>query len=198
MKSYKTVEEFLKKAPAWNKELKELREVLLSTGLEETVKWGAPAYCHNGKNVVGISGFKNYFGLWFFQGALLKDSKKVLMNAQDGKTHAMRQWRFESGEAIDAKLIRAYVKESVALVDKGIEIKPNRDKPLVVPPELTTALKKNKKAAAIFEKMSKSCRREYAEHIASAKQEETKVRRLEKILPMIVAGGGLHDKYKNC
>jgi len=197
MKSYKTVEEFLKKAPAWNAELATLREILLSTGLEETMKWGAPAYCYNGKNVVGIGGFKNYFGLWFFQGALLKDSKKHLINAQDSTTKAMRQWRFESPEAIDAKTIRSYVKEACELVDKGIAIKPDRDKPLVVPPELEAALKKNRKAKAIFDAMSKSCRREYAEHISTAKQLETKQRRLEKILPMIEAGGGLNDKYKS-
>jgi uncharacterized protein YdeI (YjbR/CyaY-like superfamily) len=46
--------------------------------------------------------------------------------------------------------------------------------------------------------MTPGKQREYAEYIAEAKQAATKERRLEKILPMIAAGGGLNDKYKNC
>ncbi len=38
--------------------------------------------------------------------------------------------------------------------------------------------------------------REYTDHIASAKRDETKQKRIEKILPMLVAGKGLHDKYR--
>lgn len=29
-------------------------------------------------------------------------------------------------------------------------------------------------------------------------RDDTRQRRIEKILPMIVAGVGLHDKYRNC
>lgn len=36
------------------------------------------------------------------------------------------------------------------------------------------------------------------EYVAEAKREETRLRRVEKILPMIRAGGGLHDRYRNC
>ena len=83
MKGAKTVDEYIDKAEQWQPELTRLREILNSTGLEETVKWGAPCYTHDGKNVVGIAGFKNYFGLWFHQGALLADAEGVLINAQE-------------------------------------------------------------------------------------------------------------------
>jgi len=53
----------------WTQELNLLRSVLLEVGFEETVKWGAPVYTHKGKNIVGLSAFKNYCGLWFFQGS---------------------------------------------------------------------------------------------------------------------------------
>jgi uncharacterized protein YdeI (YjbR/CyaY-like superfamily) len=39
---------------------------------------------------VGIGGFKSYFGLWFHQGALLTDKAGVLINAQEGRTKALR------------------------------------------------------------------------------------------------------------
>ena len=39
--------------------------------------------------------------------------------------------------------------------------------------------------------------REYAEYIAGAKREETRSKRLQKVFPMIEAGIGLNDKYRN-
>lgn len=189
MRKASSAEDFLANAPAWNEELGQLREILLSTGLEETIKWGTPVYCLDGKNVVGITGFKAYFGLWFFQGALLKDPKQRLVNAQEGRTKAQRQWRFQSAAEIDRKLILSYVREAIALAEAGTEIKPDRDKPLEIPSELEAALKRNAKARRIFETMSKSCRREYAEYISEAKKPETRQRRLDKIMPMIEAGG---------
>lgn len=194
----KTVDEYLDRAVRWQKELAKLREVLLSTGLEETVKWGAPCYTSDGKNIVGIGGFKSYVGLWFFQGALLQDEAGVLINAQEDKTKAMRQWRFESMKDIKVRQIKSYVKEAIEHQRAGREIKADRRKPVVVPKELKAALSKNKEARDAFAAMSVSCQRAYAEHIAEAKRDETKERRLEKIMPMIAAGGGLHDKYRNC
>jgi uncharacterized protein YdeI (YjbR/CyaY-like superfamily) len=38
-----------------------------------------PTYTVDGKNIVIMQGFKEYFALGFFQGALLKDPKKVLV-----------------------------------------------------------------------------------------------------------------------
>jgi len=189
MRSAGSAEEFLENAPSWSKELGQLREILLSTELDETIKWGTLVYCRNGRNIVGINGFKNYFGLWFFQGALLKDPRQRLMNAQEGRTKAQRQWRFQSAKEIDRKLILSYVKEAIALADDGKEIKPDRDKPIEIPSELELALRKNTKARQSFEAMSKSCRREYAEYISEAKKPETRQRRLKKIMPMIEAGG---------
>jgi hypothetical protein len=91
MKRAKSVDEYIADAGSWKSELKRLREILQSTELEEDVKWGGPCYTYNGKNVVGMTGFKSYFGLWFHQGALLKDQKNVLMNAQEGRTKALQK-----------------------------------------------------------------------------------------------------------
>ena len=198
MRKAKTADAFYKAEGPWRAELNALRKAVLATGLDEEIKWGAPCYTLDGKNIVGVGAFKSYFGLWFHQGALLRDERHVLMNAQEGVTKAQRQWRMAKAADIKPAIIKAYVKEAVALAKAGNEIKPNRDKPLVIPPELKTALAKNKKAKAAFDAMSKSRRREYADYIAEAKQDATKARRLEKIMPMIAAGGGLNDKYRNC
>ena len=73
-------------------------------------------------------------------------------------------------------------------------ISPSKGKPVVIPDELINALKGND-LEAVFSGLSLSKRRDYAEYISEAKKEETKIRRLEKILPMIQDGVGLNDKY---
>jgi len=191
-----TVDEYIRNADRWKPELKRLREILLASGLEETIKWGAPCYTHNGRNVVTLGAFKSYVGVWFHQGAQLSDPKGVLVNAQTGKTKAMRQWRFENDKDIKPRILASYLKEACAIEDAGKAIKPDRAKPLALPPELTAALAKNPKTKTAFNAMTKGKRREYADYIADAKRAETKARRIEKIMPMIAAGAGLNDKYR--
>lgn len=197
MKKHKAANEYFKNQQQWHAELEQLREIVLSTVLKEEVKWGGPCYTHAGKNVVGIGAFKSYFGLWFHQGALLNDEKRVLLNAQEGKTKALRQWRMQSAKDIKATIIKRYLKEAIANVDVGKEIKADRDKALAVPTELSKALRKHKGATTAFRGLRHGLQREYAEYISDAKRADTKLRRIEKILPMIAAGGGLNDKYRN-
>lgn len=196
MKRYKTVDDYIANAEHWQPELVRLREILQSTKLVETVKWGSPCYTHNDKMLVGLGGFKSYVGLWFFQGALLTDKDNVLINCQEGRTKAMRQWRFESMKDIKVRTIKAYVKEAIELADLGQEIKPDRNKPVVVPPELKQALSKNRKAQSAFKALTRGRQRDYADYITDAKRAETKAKRLEKIMPMIEEGIGMNDKYR--
>ena len=193
------VEEYISKKENWRKELELLRSVFSNLQVEETIKWGAPTYVFRGKNIVGLAAFKNYCGLWFFQGALLKDEQKVFINAQEGKTKAMLQWRFHSLDEINTKLIKEYVLEAIENVKQGKEIKPDRTKKeLIIPKELQQKLNSNKQVNTSFGLFSLSKQREYANYISEAKREQTKLKRLEKIIPMILDGIGLHDKYKNC
>ncbi len=196
MQHSKSVDDYIEHAAAWRDELTQVRTILQRTGLEEEIKWGAPCYTWNKKNVVGLVAFKDWFCLWFHQGALLEDDAKVLINAQEGRTRALRQWRMRSAREIKPVAIRRYVKEAIALVESGKAIKPDRSKPVVVPDELQKALRRYKGATAGFRKLSKGRQREYADYVASAKRAETRKTRIEKILPMIAAGGGLNDKYR--
>jgi len=193
------VTSYIEKKPEWKLELEMLREAVQGCHLEETIKWGAPVYMSAGKNILGLSAFKNYVGLWFFQGGTLKDRHKVLINAQEGKTTAMRQWRFAAIEEIDINLIRAYVQEAVENQEKGNIIRPQKNtNPVVIHPLLQKELDTNSAFSSQFESFSLSKKREYASHISEAKREATQQKRLEKIIPMVIRGVGLHDKYKNC
>lgn len=196
MQRARSVDEYIKNASTWNEELKRLRETLRATPLTEEIKWGGPCYTYKGKNIVGIGGFKSYFGLWFHQGALLKDDKGVLINAQEGKTKALRQWRMASGKDVKPQIIKSYIREAISLVDQGKEIKADRTAPIEVPAELQKAMRRYKGATAAFKDLRRGLQREYAEYVASAKRDETKQKRIKKILPMIVAGKGLNEKYR--
>ena len=124
--------------------------------------------------VVGIAAFKSFASLWFYQGALLADPDKVLVNAQEGRTQAQRQWRFTTKKEVKATRVKHYINEAKKLVKEGKAIKPRRNKPLAVPPELKAALADNKNAQAAFDALNLTKRREYAEHIADAKRAATK------------------------
>ncbi len=196
MKRANSVDEYIDDAGIWKDELKRLRSILQSTELQEDVKWGGPCYTYGGKNVVGMAGFKSYFGLWFHQGALLKDQKKFLINAQEGRTKALRQWRMQTVKDIKPAIIKSYVKEAIKLAKEGKQIAPARKKPIVVPTALKKAFQKNKLASDHFKNMRPGLQREYADYITDAKRDDTKLRRIEKILPMISKGVGLNDKYR--
>ncbi|RMA64716.1 YdeI/OmpD-associated family protein [Ulvibacter antarcticus] len=198
MSDKKKIDSYIKKHSLWTEELMLLRTLFNASELIEEVKWGAPAYTLNGKNVAGLAAFKNYMGIWFHQGVFLKDKTNKLVNAQEGITKAMRQWRFGKGDAIDAQLVTAYINEAIENSRAGKEVKVERKTGVVLSTELKNALKEDVSFNEAFKKLTPGKQREYAQHIDEAKREATKLSRLEKIIPMILEGQGLHDRYKNC
>ena len=195
MKMAKSIEEYIENQDKFGDSLIMLRDIMLSTEMVETVKWGMPAYMINNKNVLGISAFKNYFGVWFFNGVFLSDPHNILLNAQEGKTKALRQLHFSKIEEINKSIILDYVYESIDNQKKGLEIKPVK-KRLEIPKELSSLLAENKKLGKIFGGLSSGKKKEFSEYISEAKREDTKIRRLEKIVPMILNNIGLNDKYR--
>ena len=71
-----------------------------------------------------------------------------------------------------------------------------RKKSLIIPTELATALTSDTLLADSFEELTLTNKRDYAEYITDAKRADTKQKRLGRIIPMILAGIGLNDKYK--
>ncbi len=197
MSDAEKIANYIEKHERWKQQLTTMRSILNATELNEAVKWGSPSYSLDKSILISIVGFKNHCAMWFHQGVFLKDEKSVLVNAQEGTTKGMRQLRLEEGDKINKAQIKAYVLETIANHRAGKKIALTR-KSLKVPEELRAALAKNKKLTASFEKLTPGKQREYAENIASAKQEKTRVSRTEKAVPLILQGVGLHDKYKNC
>ncbi len=192
------VTSYISKHVRWSSELRQLRDVFQKTELKEEIKWGSPTYTLNGKLVAGMAAFKNHYALWFHQGVFLNDKKKKLINAQEGVTRGLRQWRFVEGDVVEQDVVLSYLQESVENTLAGKEIKPQRKTGVTIPPLIDSAFGENKNFKIAFGKLTAGKQREYAEYIATAKREATKQTRIEKIIPMIIAGEGLHDIYKNC
>src|SRR5207244_9969510 len=112
----------------------------------------------DGKNIFIMQGFKEYFGLGFFQGALLKDPKKVLV--QLGQVHAGRVMKFTSAKDIKAKAatIKAYVREAIAVEKAGLRMKQKRTSDLPVPEELREGFRREPGFRGAFVGETAGCR----------------------------------------
>ncbi|MFK7864534.1 MAG: YdeI family protein [Pseudohongiellaceae bacterium] len=195
------IEAYIDKHKDWEKQLRLLRKTLLACEVNETVKWGSPAYTVAGATIISLVAFKNHIALWFHQGVFLKDSAQQLINAQEGVTKALRQWRFSEADVVDTKLVKQYAQEAIQNQLAGKMVKPSssqKEKILKIPAELAAVMNQDKKIAEAFAGLTPGRQKEYVQHIESAKQEKTRLARVEKAVPIILSGVGLNDKYKNC
>ncbi len=185
------------KSALWPEELDLLRSLIAGTELVEMTKWGGPVYTIGKKNVLGIGGFKDYVALWFWNGVFLKDPAGKLIQANEGVTRGLRQWRFTSKSEIEKeeKLILQYIREAIENEKAGLSIKPQK-KETVISDFFRKYLNADKNFATAFEAFTPGKQREFLEYIDTAKREETKITRMEKIKPMILDGIGLNDKYR--
>ena len=178
----------------WAAEIAAMRRVLAGLGMTEERKWGQPTYTVDGGNVVILQGFKNYFALGFFQGALLKDPKKLLV--QLGQVQAGRVMKFTSAKEITAKAatIKAYVREAIAVEKAGLRVKPKKTSDYPVPEELTERFRKDKRFKRAFEALTPGRQRSYLYHFGAAKQSTTRAARIERAMPAIFEGRGFLEK----
>lgn len=181
----------------WETELDILKTIISKTNLVETNKWGGCVYVYENKNIIGIGGFKKFFTIWFFNGAYLKDKKKHLVNANEGVTKSLRQWRFTSKDEIHEDEILSYIYEAIDNEKEGKIIKPKKTtEAIVVPDILQKELDSDIHLKKAFLEFSPYKQKEFIEYIETAKKEETKISRIEKIKPMILDNIGLNDKYR--
>jgi uncharacterized protein YdeI (YjbR/CyaY-like superfamily) len=164
----------------------------------ETVKWGMPFFECNGSIICNMAAFKQHCSFGFWNASQMKDANSKLQVKERG---AMGNFdRITTLKDLPAdKTIMAYVKEAVALIEKGVKRPVAKKAPkaeLPVPPELTAALKKNKKAQASFEGFSPSHRREYIEWITEARTDATREKRLATTVEWLNEGKSRMWKYQ--
>jgi uncharacterized protein YdeI (YjbR/CyaY-like superfamily) len=178
----------------WKPEIAAMRRTLAELGMQEECKWGKPTYTVDGKNIVIMQGFKEYFALGFFQGALLKDPKKLLV--QLGQVHAARVMKFTSAKEITAMAatIKSYVREAIAVEKAGQRMKPKKTEDFPVPEELNERFRKDPRFKRAFEALTPGRQRSYLYHFAAAKQSATRTARIERAMPAIFEGRGFPER----
>lgn len=190
----KEVDAYLKRLNKWQAELTLLRDILVNTNLKEEVKWGAPCYTHDSKNLVLIQGFKNHCLVMFFKGVLLKDEKGIL---QQNGTNAQASKRIEFTSIAEIKKaapqLRAFIKEAIKLEDAGVKVEYKTREKLVYPAEFQKYLKADAKLKTAFEKLTPGRQRAYNLFFSGAKQSETRDSRVQKCIPKILCGKGIDD-----
>lgn len=178
----------------WAGGLKALRRLCRDAGLAETVKWGHPCYMHAGRNIAIIGAFRGDFRLTFFNAALLADPEGVL-ERQGPNTSCSDMIRFTANAqpAAMAPVIAAYLKEAMDHAEAGR--KPARTAgEIELPDELVEALDADPDLAEAFHALTPGRRRSYAIHLSTTQNPATRIARIVKLRPKILAGKGANER----
>jgi uncharacterized protein YdeI (YjbR/CyaY-like superfamily) len=188
------VDGFFERAEKWQDEFRLLRSIILDCGLTEEMKWGNPCYALDNKNIVLIHGFKDYCALLFFQGALLKDAKGILIQ-QTETVQAARQIRFTNvREIVKLKsVLAAYIREAIEAEKAGLKVKLKKTAEFKIPEELQTSLDGSPDLKAAFNALTPGRQRGYILYFSQPKQSKTREARIEKCRRQILDGKGLND-----
>ncbi|WP_425418184.1 YdeI/OmpD-associated family protein [Oricola indica] len=188
------VEAFYAKDGAWREELLALRAILREMPLSEEFKWYSPVYTAHGGNVAIVWGFKDYCGLGFFKGALMKDPEGILVQ-QGENSRSARVMKFHGVDEIAEQdaVIRAYVAEAIANEKAGLKVDLPKDD-LDYPEELVDRLDGDPEFRAAFEALTPGRQRGWVLHFSQPKQSKTRVSRIDKAAAKILAGKGMHDR----
>jgi uncharacterized protein YdeI (YjbR/CyaY-like superfamily) len=146
-----------------------------------------------------MASFKQHCAFGFWKASIMKDPEGVLQLM--GKTAMGHLDRIESLKDLPSdKILIAYIKEAAKLNEDDVKLPPKKKstekKELIVPTDLSAALKKNKKAHATFEAFSYSNKKDYVEWITEAKTDATRETRLETALEWMSEGKSRHWKYQ--
>jgi uncharacterized protein YdeI (YjbR/CyaY-like superfamily) len=168
--------------------------------IEETIKWGCPAFELNGM-VGGMAAFKKHASFGFWKAAEMKDPEGLF--GGEAKASFMGVKVTDVRELPTQMVLVAYVGEAVALNREKAKkprgkaaAKPRAKETLDVPQELLDALAVDPAARATWDGFSYTHRKEYAEWVATAKRQQTRDRRLEQAVAWMAEGKPRNWKYR--
>jgi len=189
------IEASFAKGAKWAEPLSLLRELLLFGGLVEDYKWGKPCYTLNGANIILLFEYKDTCAIGFYKGALLKDEAHILV-APGENSQAMRMVKFTSADEVRALVptLRDYIAEAIAIEQAGLEIEFRPPAAADMPEEFAEVLERDAAAKLAFYSLTPGRQRAYLIHFSEPKQSKTRIARIEKHLPRILAGKGMLDR----
>ena len=132
-------------------ELNRLRSIVLKADLKEELKWNAPCYTYQNKNVCMIFNFKNSFGISFFKGSFIHDSYEILEKPGDN-TQNVRMIKLSEIKELDKKenAISNYINQAIELEKIGVKIVKTTEAKFECIEELEIAFAKNPKLKVAF------------------------------------------------
>ena len=163
--------------------------------VEETLKWGAPAFTKDGKILLIMAAFKAHAALNFWRGQEIGDgSLGAGAMGQFGKLLTVNDL---PGEAEFAALVReAAALAATAPAPRKVKHAP---KPAAeLHPDFATALAAHPAAKATLDGFSPSARRDYVDWVNDAKQDATRTKRILTAVEWLAEGKKRHWKYQNC
>jgi hypothetical protein len=114
MKPSQQIDQYIKKTGDWRGvRVAQIRKIALesATGIEEEWKWNSPVWSHLGRLISSTGAFKTHVGMNFFQGAALKDPKKLFNSGLEAKKS--RSINFSQEDKIDAAGIKKLIREAI-------------------------------------------------------------------------------------
>lgn len=186
------------KTVQWREDLRQLRMIVLDTGLTEEFKWSHPTYTYNNSNILILGAFKEYCSLGFVKGALLQDPEGVLVK-QTENVQSTRLIKFTDARLL-AKLertIKEYIYEAIEVEKSGLKVKYKKTSEYKMPAELENRLKKIPAFKKAFNTLTPGRQRGYILHFSQPKQSKTREERIDKCTKLIMQGIGLHDDYRS-
>jgi uncharacterized protein YdeI (YjbR/CyaY-like superfamily) len=187
------VDAVLKHETKWQQEFKSLRTIILGFPFAEELKWGQACYTLDEKNIVLIHGFKEYCAVMFFKGALLKDPKRLL--ATPGAHQSARQMRFTSIQEITKlkPVLKTYIEEAIEVERAGLKVKMKKTADFKIPDEFRQKLDAVPALKKAFNALTPGRQRGYIFFFSQPALSKTRAARVEKNIPLILAGKGLTD-----
>lgn len=187
------VDLYLDNVKNWQEEIKKLRAILLSCQLTEALKWRVPCYTFQNKNIAIIGNFKDFCSISFFKGVLLKDTKGVLV-APGENSQSSRLIKFTNVKEILEleNTIKAYIYEAIEIEKAGLKVEFKKElEP--IPEEFQNKLKELPALKKAFNALTPGKKRGYILYFSGAKQSKSRSARVEKYIPRILDGYGIHD-----
>ncbi len=171
----------------------------------EEMKWSRPFFLHRGTILCNVSAFKEHcsFGFWGAEIGKVLHQDGVIQEGGMGSLGCITSVK----ELPPDKQLLGYLRQAATFIESGqgeTWVAAQRrvvkaPKPaLEVPPEFTSALRRDRKAAAAYSAFSPSCQREYVEWIAGAKRPETRDRRIAQAVTWIAENKQRNWKYQEC
>lgn len=188
------VDTYFEKDLKWHNELTQLRRIVLECQLTETLKWGSPCYMYNNVNVLILGEFKAHCVISFFKGALLQEDSNLLQKPGEN-SQATRTIYFTSVEEIlkEEKTLKSLIFQAIEVEKAGLKVELKKKDANELPAELEVIFDQDAVFKQAFFALTPGRQRAYLIHFSGAKQAQTRINRIEKCKPTILAGRGIND-----